>query len=48
MSGADPGFQVRGYALKIIAPSEGRHKSNKYLPSLKAIKKIKQNPKYVI
>ena len=24
ITGADPGFQVRGGALKIIAPSEGR------------------------
>ena len=26
MSGADPGFQVRGGALKKIAPSRGRRK----------------------
>ena len=26
-TGADPGFQVRGYALKKIAPSGGRHEN---------------------
>ena len=27
LSGADPGFQVRGSTLKIIAPSAGRHEN---------------------
>jgi hypothetical protein len=26
-SGADPGFEVRGGALKKIVPSEGRHEN---------------------
>jgi hypothetical protein len=29
ITGADPGFQVRGVALKKIAPSGGRHEKSK-------------------